>query len=103
MDMAINCYYYHQCQKRTPITITVANRTSHQNESKNRLTEYQRRRSKEVRVIKFHEKFRSKIIIVSQHLEPENILKIFFNFTNIEPHYSYKIYSYKKRVYVVCA
>ena len=31
-------------------------------------------------------------IIVSQDLEPDNILKIFLNFTN-----SYKIYSYKKR------
>ena len=40
-------------------------------------------------------------IIVSQDLEPENILKVFLNFTNFEPHYSYKIYSYKKRrVYI---
>ena len=36
-------------------------------------------------------------IIVSQDLEPDNILKIFLNFTNFEPHYSYKIYSYKKK------
>ena len=36
-------------------------------------------------------------IIVSQDLEPDNILKIFLNFTNFEPHYSYKIYSYEKK------
>ena len=35
------------------------------------------------------------IIIVSQDLEPDNILKIFLNFTNFGPHYSYKIYSFK--------
>ena len=29
--------------------------------------------------------------------EPRNILKIFLNFTDFEPHYSYKIYSYKKK------
>ena len=29
--------------------------------------------------------------------EPRNILKIFLNFTDFEPHYSYKIYSYRKK------
>ena len=29
--------------------------------------------------------------------EPRNILKIFLDFTDFEPHYSYKIYSYKKK------
>ena len=37
-------------------------------------------------------------IIVSEDLEPDNILKIFLNFTNFEPHYFHKIYSYKKSV-----
>ena len=36
-------------------------------------------------------------MIVSENLEPDNILKIFLNFTNFEAHYSYKIYSYKKK------
>ena len=30
--------------------------------------------------------------------EPRNILRLFLNFTNFDAHYSYKIYSYKKRV-----
>ena len=29
--------------------------------------------------------------------EPRNILKIFLKFTDFEAHYSYKIYSYKKK------
>ncbi len=29
--------------------------------------------------------------------EPRNILKIFLNFTDFEAHYSYEIYSYKKK------
>ena len=69
--------------KRTPITNMVANRTSHQNKSKKRLTEYQTRSSKEVRVIKFRKKIRSKKIIVSQDLEPDNILKTFINYTKL--------------------
>ena len=52
-------------------------------------------------VITCHKKFRSKKhplkILVSRDLEPENILKIFLNFINFEPHYSYKIYSDKKK------
>ena len=36
--------------------------------------------------------------IVSQDFEPDNILRIFLNFTNFEPHYSYKIYSYEKKI-----
>ena len=84
--MAVNCYYYHQCQKRTPITNMVANRTRYQNINK--------RRSKEVRVIECHKisevKKHPLKIIVSQDLELDNILKIFLKFTNFEPHYSYK-------------
>ena len=34
--------------------------------------------------------------------EPRNILKIFLNFTDFEPHYSYKIYSYKKKSVFEC-
>ena len=68
-----------------------------------RLTEYQRRRSKEVQVIKCHKKSEVKKrplkLLFSQDLEADNILKIFLNFTKFEPHYSYKIYPYKKRVY----
>ena len=78
----------------------VGNRTSHQKEILNRLTEYQRRRGKEVQATKCHKKSEVKKhsleIIVSHDLEPDNILKIFLNFTKFEPHYSYKIYSYKK-------
>ena len=29
-------------------------------------------------------------------VEPGNILKLFLNFSNFEPQYSYKLYSYKK-------
>ena len=33
-------------------------------------------------------------------VEPGNILKLFLNFSNFEPQYSYRLYSYKiKRVY----
>ena len=70
--MAINWYNYHQCKKRTPI--------------------------KKLNVIKNSEvKEHPLKIIVSKDLEPDNILEIFLNFTNFEPCYSYKIYSYKKK------
>ena len=64
----------------------MANRTSYPKLNlKNGLTEYQRRWSKEVRVIKCHKISEVKIhplkIIFSQDLKPDNILKIFLNFT----------------------
>ena len=62
-DMAINCYYYPQCQKRV-------------------IKCYKKFRSKK------HPLRR----IFSQDLEPHNSLKIFLNFTNFEHHYSYKIW-----------
>ena len=62
--------------KTTPFTNMVAKRTSNLN-----------------KILK---------IIVPKDLEPDNILKIFLNFTNFEPHHSQKIYSYKKeRVFVL--
>ena len=30
-------------------------------------------------------------------VEPGNILKLFLNFSNFEPQYSYRLYSYKKK------
>ena len=30
-------------------------------------------------------------------VEPGNILKLFLNFSNFEPKYSYRLYSYKKK------
>ena len=30
-------------------------------------------------------------------IEPGNILKLFLNFSNFEPQYSYRLYSYKKK------
>ncbi len=41
--------------------------------------------------------YRHSLKFVSMRSEPRNILKIFLNFTDFEPHYSYKIYSYKKK------
>ena len=32
---------------------------------------------------------------------PGIILKLFLNFSNFEPQYSYRLYSYKKSVYIV--
>ena len=34
-------------------------------------------------------------------VEPGNILKLFLNFSNFEPQYSYRLYSYKKKSVVV--
>ena len=34
-------------------------------------------------------------------VEPGNTLKLFLNFSNFEPQYSYRLYSYKKRVYLI--
>ena len=56
--------------------------------SKNRL--YQRRRSKEVRVIKCHQKFRNNTAKNNWFIrfESDIILGIFLNFTNFKPHNS---------------
>ncbi len=35
--------------------------------------------------------------VFSIRSEPRDILKIFLSFTDFEPHYSYKIYSYRKK------
>ena len=53
-----------------------------------------------MRVIKCDKKFRSKKTPARSKFftrSSGNILKIFLNFTNFEPYYSYKIYSYKKK------
>ena len=34
--------------------------------------------------------------------EPRIILKLFLDFSDFELQYSYKFYSYKKRVYLIC-
>ena len=36
---------------------------------------------------------------VLMKLEPRIILRLFLNFSDFEPQYSYELYSYKKRVY----
>ena len=35
-------------------------------------------------------------------VEPGNILKLFLNFSNFEPQYSYRLYSYKKKRVYLC-
>ena len=34
-------------------------------------------------------------------VEPGNILKLFLNFGNFEPQYSYRLYSYKKKECII--
>ena len=95
--MVINCNHYHQCQKRTPITNMLAKRTSNQNKilklDLQNIKEEEVKKYEKLNVIKNSEVKKHLLkIIVSQNLEPENILKIFLNFTNFEPHYSYEIF-----------